>query len=100
MGKGKTSQHYKDNPESAEKHREYQRKYNKTPKAKKSRAEDNKARKDLGLKKGDPRDASRKTRIGKNGKLTSYWAKEHQSKNRGSTSNQPGDRRARGKNKK
>ena len=97
MGKGKTSKHYKDNPESAEQHRIYQRKYNKTPKAKKSRAEDNKARKDLNLKKGDPIDASRKTRIDGNGKLISYWSKEHQSKNRGSTSNMPGDKRARGK---
>ena len=97
MGQCKTSKHYKENPESAAKHREYQRKYNKTAKAKKSRAEDNQARKDLGLKKGDPRDASRKTRIGKNGKLETYWSKEHRSKNRGSTSNQPGDRRARGK---
>lgn len=38
----------------------YQKKYNATPKAKKKRAEDNKARRDLGLKKGDTRDASRK----------------------------------------
>ena len=38
----------------------YQKKYNATPKAKKKRAADNKARKDLGLKKGDKRDASRK----------------------------------------
>jgi hypothetical protein len=37
----------------------YQKKYNATPKAKKKRAEDNKARKALGLKKGDKRDASR-----------------------------------------
>lgn len=38
----------------------YQKKYNATPEAKKKRAEDNKARRDLGLKKGDTRDASRK----------------------------------------
>lgn len=100
MGKGKTSQHYKDNPASAEQHRIYQREYNKTPEARKSRGRDNKARADLNLEVGDPRDASRKTRIGKNGKLISYWAKEHQSKNRGSTSNMPGDKRARGKNRK
>jgi len=37
----------------------YQKKYNATPKAKKKRAADNKARRDLGLKKGDKRDASR-----------------------------------------
>ena len=37
----------------------YQKKYNATAKAKKKRAADNKARKELGLKKGDSRDASR-----------------------------------------
>ena len=94
---GKTSDYYKANPEAAAKHRAYQKK---TDKAKKDRAEDNQARKDLGLKKGDPRDASRKTRIGKDGKLVSYFTKEHKSKNRGSTSNQPGDKRARGKKNK
>ena len=38
----------------------YQKKYNATAKAKKKRAADNKARRQLGLKKGDTRDASRK----------------------------------------
>jgi len=37
----------------------YQKKYNATPKATKKRVEDGKARKRLGLKKGDTRDASR-----------------------------------------
>ena len=37
----------------------YQKKYNATDKAKKKRAADNKARADLGLKKGDKKDASR-----------------------------------------
>jgi hypothetical protein len=92
----KTAKYYRDNPEAAEKKRAYQKKYNATPEAKKDRAEDNKARGELGLKKGDPRDASRKTRIGKNGKLTTYFSKEHKSKNRGSKTNQPGDKRARG----
>jgi len=96
---GKTSKYYAENPKAAEQHRKYQREYNKTEKAKKSRAEDNKARKDLGLKKGDHRDASRKTRIDENGHLISYFSKEHRSKNRGSKSNQPGDKRARGGNK-
>ena len=39
----------------------YQKKYNATPKAKKKRAADNTARRRLGLKKGDKRDASRKS---------------------------------------
>ena len=97
---GKTSDYYKANPEAAAKHRAYQRRYNKTASAKKSRAEDNKARKDLGLKKGDPRDASRKKVLGKDGKMTTRFVAEHKSKNRGSKSNQAGDKRARGsKNK-
>jgi len=55
---------------------------------KKKRAARNKARKDLGLKKGDPRDASHT----KNGVV-----KKHKSKNRGSNSDMPGDKKARGK---
>ena len=51
----------------------YQKKYNAKPAAKKKRAADNKARKELGLKKGDPRDASRK-----GGKFVA----EHRSTNR------------------
>jgi len=51
----------------------YQKAYNATPEAKKKRAADNKARRDLGLKKGDPRDASRK-----GGKFVA----EHRSENR------------------
>ena len=38
----------------------YQKAYNATPAAKKKRAEDNRKRKELGLKKGDTRDASKK----------------------------------------
>ena len=96
MALGKTAKYYRDNPDARKAHQDYQKKYNATPKAKKDRAEDNAGRRELGLKKGDPRDASRKTRIGKNGKLTSYFVAEHKSTNRGSKSNQPGDKRARG----
>lgn len=94
---GKTADYYKANPEAAAKKRAYQKKYNAKPENIKSRSEDNKARKELGLKKGDKRDASRKTRIGKNGKLVTYFTAEHRSKNRGSKSNQAGDKKARGK---
>ena len=55
---------------------------------KKKRAGRNKARKDLGLKKGDPRDASH-TKKGVVAKPRGV--------NRGSNSDQPGDKRARGK---
>lgn len=71
----KTSQFYKDNPKAAEVRREYQRKYNKKSGQSEYRAECNKARKDLGLKKGDKRDASHT----KSGKIVA----EHRSSNRG-----------------
>lgn len=96
---GKTSDYYKANPEAAAKHRAYQKKYNAKPENIKSRAKDNKARKDLGIPVGSKMDASKKSRIGKNGKLITYWVAEHRSKNRGKTGNssdaQPGDKRAR-----
>jgi hypothetical protein len=96
MALGKTAKYYRDNPDARKKKNEYQKKYNATPKAKKKRAEDNKARKDLGLKKGDPRDASRKTRIDSNGKLISYFTPQNKKQNRGSKDNTKGDRAARG----
>jgi hypothetical protein len=52
----------------------YQKKYNATPAHKKKRAGDNRARKELGLKKGDPRDASRQKGGG--------FKAEHRSTNR------------------
>lgn len=64
MGTSKTSRYYAANPEAAEKRREYQRKRNKTAENKKYRAECNAARKKLGLKKGDGKDASH-TKSGK-----------------------------------
>jgi len=94
-----TSDYYKANPEAAAKHRAYQKKYNAKPENIKSRAEDNKARKDLDIPVGSKMDASRKTRIGKNGKLITYFVREDRSENRGKTGNskdaQPGDKRSR-----
>ena len=55
---------------------------------KKKRSERNKSRRKLGLKKGDPRDASHTA----NGVVA-----KHKSKNRGSSSDMPGDKNARGK---
>lgn len=72
--------------------RDYKKEYKKfqsSPEQKKKRADRNRQRKKLGLKKGDPRDASH---VG-NGKVVA----KHKSKNRGSNSDQPGDKRARGK---
>lgn len=64
MGQSKTSKYYAENPEAAEKRREYQRKRNKTKANKDYRAECNAARVKLGLKKGDGMDASH-TKSGK-----------------------------------
>jgi len=60
----KTTQFYRDNPLSRKKKNAYQKKYNKKPGESEHRAECNKGRKDLGLKKGDKRDASH-TKSGK-----------------------------------
>jgi hypothetical protein len=64
MALGKTAKFYAENPASREKRNAYQRAYNKTEEAKKHRAECNAGRKELGLKKGDKRDASH-TKSGK-----------------------------------
>jgi hypothetical protein len=65
MGRSKTSKYYAENPEAAEKRREYQRKRNKTEEQKKYRAEHQKERRRRGIdgKGGD--DVSKK----KNGKF-------------------------------
>lgn len=54
----KSAKYYKDNPEARAKKNAYQKEYNKSPEATKHRVECNKARKELGLKKGDGYDAS------------------------------------------
>jgi hypothetical protein len=74
MGQSKTSKYYKENPKAAEKHRAYQRELNKKPEQKKYRAECASGRKELGLKKGDSRDASHT----KSGRMVA----EHRSANR------------------
>ena len=55
---GRTAKYYAANPEAAAKKRAYQAKYNKKAGQSEYRAECNKGRSDLGLKKGDKRDAS------------------------------------------
>lgn len=58
------------------------REYHGKPEQKKRRAARNKARKDLGLKKGDPRDASH-VKAPRKGSLDNVKVKaEHKSKNR------------------
>lgn len=65
MGRSKTSRYYAENPEAAEKRRQYQRKRNKTEEQKEYRAEHTKERRRRGIDgKGGP-DVSKK----KNGKF-------------------------------
>lgn len=64
MGESKSSIYYAKNPAAKAVKNAYQKEYNKSTAAKKHRAECNKGRKELGLKKGDKRDASH-TKSGK-----------------------------------
>lgn len=65
MALGKTAKYYRENPEARKKHQETSKKAAAKPEAIKKRTEANQARKELGLKKGDKRDASHKP----NGKI-------------------------------
>jgi len=71
----KSTKYYKENPLARKKKNEYQKKYNKKKGQSEYRSECNKSRKDLGLKKGDKRDASHT----KNGKVVA----ENRKTNRG-----------------
>jgi hypothetical protein len=55
---GKTAKYYRENPDSRAKHQASSKKAAAKPAAIQKRVEANKARKVLGLKKGDKRDAS------------------------------------------
>ena len=88
--KGKSSaQYYKENPASKAKKAAYDKKNDKTPARKARRVELNQINRKKGTYgNGDGLDASHK----KGGKIVM----EKASKNRGSKSNMPGDKRARG----
>jgi hypothetical protein len=89
---GRTSEYYKTHPEARAKRLAYQAKYNKRPEQLEKRIELNKVNRDRGqYGDGDGKDMSHK----RNGRIV----EESASKNRGSRSNMPGDRRARGKKK-
>jgi len=89
---GRTSEYYKTHPEARAKRLAYQADYNKKPDQLKKRIELNKINRDRGqYGDGDGKDMSHKI----NGRIV----EESASKNRGSRSNMPGDRRARGKKK-
>ena len=89
---GRTSEYYKTHPEARKKRLEYQAEYNKRADQLKKRIELNRVNRERGqYGDGDGKDMSHK----RNGRIV----EESASKNRGSRSNMPGDRRARGKKK-
>ena len=93
MALSRTAKFYRDNPAARKKHRDYQGKYNKTRKSVKQRVADNKKNREFGTYGNyDGLDVSHKIVDGKKKIVL-----EKESKNRGSKSNTPGDRRARGK---
>lgn len=90
MALGRTAKYYRDNPEARKKHRAYQKKYNKKKSSIKQRVADNRENRRLGTYGNyDGLDVSRR----RGGKYVLESAK----KNRGSKTNTPGDKRARGK---
>jgi len=88
-----SAKYYRDNPDARKKKQDYDRKLNSDPKQVKKRVESNQARRDA-------------TKAGKNikGKDASHTSNgirfKESSKNRGSSTDTPGDKRARGKKKK
>lgn len=88
MAKGKSSQYYATHPEARAKKQAYQREYNKKDSQVKKRVELTKVNRDRGTYgNGDGKDAAHT----KNGIIM-----KKASVNRGSKTDQPGDRRARG----
>jgi len=90
MALGRTAKYYRDNPEARKKHRAYQKKYNKKKSSIRQRVRDNRENRRFGTYGNyDGLDVSRR----KGGRYVLESAK----KNRGSKTNTPGDKRARGK---
>ena len=92
MPLSRSAKYYRDNPEARAKKNAYQAKYNKKPGQSKYRSLLNKENRERGTYgNGDKKDVSHKK-----GNKTVL---EAQSKNRGSKTNRPGDKRARGTKK-
>ena len=88
-GKSKSAIHYQNNPESKAKKDAYNKEFNKKPEQKKKRAELNKYNREKGTYgNGDGKDAAHK-----GNKIVGF---KKASANRGSKSDSPGDKRARG----
>jgi hypothetical protein len=93
MPLSRSAKYYRDNPEARAKKNAYQAKYNKKPGQSQYRSSLNKENRKRGTYgNGDKKDVSHKK-----GNKTVL---EAQSKNRGSKTNKPGDKRARGTKKK
>lgn len=92
MAKSRSQRYYDSHPEAKAKKAAYDKKFNAKPEQRKKRSALNKYnRENPNSKKGDGKDAAHK-----GGKIVGL---KDQSKNRGSKSDSPGDRRARGKKK-
>lgn len=89
MPKGKSAEYYDKNPESKAKKDAYNKEFNKKPEQKKKRAELNKYNREKGTYgNGDGKDAAHK-----GNKIVGF---KKASTNRGSKSDSPGDKKARG----
>jgi len=92
MGLSRSAKYYRDNPEARAKKNAYQKTFNKKKSQSKNRVNLNRLNRLFGTYgNGDNLDVSH--RSGKKPRL------ESQSKNRGSKTNTPGDKRARGRKK-
>jgi len=90
MALSRTAKFYRDNPEARKKHRAYQAKYNKKRKSIKQRVADNRENRKKGTYGNyDGLDVSHKGK--------GRYVLEAEKKKRGSKTNTPGDKRARGK---
>lgn len=90
MSLSKTAKYYRNHPESRKKHVEYQKEYNKKPEQVEKRKALNKWNRDT----GNYGDHDNKDAAHKGNKIV---GEKNASKNRGSKSDAPGDKRARGK---
>jgi len=81
-GKSRSARYYASNPKAKAKKLAYDKKYQSPPTQKKNRAARNAARKKLGLKVGDLRDASHKNNRPTDNRKSNLKA-ESRSKNRG-----------------
>lgn len=92
MALSKSAKYYRDNPEARKKKDAYNKEFNKKPSQRKKRAELVKARRERGIYgEFDGRDVAHTSK---------GLSLKSASANRGSSTDAPGDRRARGKKKK